>query len=128
MVCAAAMGEVMAIDEALGRALELVQEELLHNKLGLWYLSYADETKFRGAVYVLAFGPVSAVMRVQAEGINPGGEVMMVQVPKDKYPEHKYWTRLLTMEEVQAANPNDECKTIREWEAEEEEGPCQGSE
>ena len=111
----------MAIDEALGRALELVQEELLHNNLGLWYLSYASETDFLGGCYLLAFGPVSAVMRVQAEGFNPGGEVMMAQVPKDKYPLHKYWNRLLTRDEVQAANPNDECKTIREWEAEKEE-------
>jgi hypothetical protein len=110
----------MAIDETLGRALERVQEELLHNPLQLWYLSYADETNFRGGVYLLAFGPVSAAMRSRAEGLSPGGQVMMVQVPEENYPEHKYWNRLLTKEDVQAANPNDECKTIAEFEAEEE--------
>jgi len=110
----------MAIDEKLAMALKLAQDEVLNNPLRLWYLSYASETDFLGGCYLLAFGPVSAVMRVQVEGFNPGGEVMMVQVPKDKYPLHKYWNRLLTREEIQAANPNDECKSIREWEAEKE--------
>ncbi len=110
----------MAIDETLGRALELVQEELLNNPLQLWYLSYATEEKFLGGIFVLAFGPVSAVMRVQAEGLSPGGEVMMVQVPREKRPDHKYWNRLMTKEEIQAANPNDKWGTIAELEAEEE--------
>ena len=110
----------MAIDEELGRMLELVQEEVLNNPLRLWYLSYADEKNFLGACYILAFGPLSAAMRSRAEGLSPGGQVMMVEVPKEHYPEHKYWNRLLTKEDVRAANPNEECKTIAEWEAEKE--------
>lgn len=106
--------------KALQRALELVGEEVLNNPLRLWYLSYADEESFRGAFYVLAFGPMSAVMRVQALGESPGGEVLTIEVPRDKQPPHEYWNRLLTKEDVQAANPNEDCKTIEEFETEEE--------
>lgn len=108
------------MDKTLQRALELVSEEVLNNPLRLWYLSYATEEKFLGAFYVLAFGPVSAVMRVQALGTNPGGQVMTIEVPRDKQPPPEYWNRLLSREDVQAANPNDEWKTIEEFEAEEE--------
>jgi hypothetical protein len=110
----------MAVDDTLGRVLDMVQEELLHNTLQLWYLSYATEEKFLGGVFILAFGPLSAAMRSQAQGLNPGGEVMMIEVPKIKEPEYKYWNRLLTKAEIQRANPDDKWETIAELEAEEE--------
>jgi hypothetical protein len=43
-------------------------------------------------------------------------------VPDDKIPEEKYRNRLLTKAEVQEANPEDECKTLKEFEAEENNG------
>jgi hypothetical protein len=105
----------------LERILELIEEEMQH-PLHLFYLSYADDKGFRGVVYVEAHGPASAAMRANAYNLSPGGEVFIVEVPDDKLPDYKYWNRLLTKAEVQAANPDDECKTIREWEEQDNNG------
>ena len=84
-----------------------------------WYLSYAKEDGFRGAVYIQAHGPTEATYLSRHRQISPGGEVFIVSVPDDKIPDEKYRNRLLTKEEVQAANPDDECRTLAEFEAEE---------
>lgn len=46
-----------------------------------WYISFADEHSFRGAVVVHARGIEDAVARAWALGINPGGEALGLQLP-----------------------------------------------
>lgn len=106
-------------DEAFARAMEMVAMECASNPLSHWYLSYAGEDGFRGAVFLQAPGPASAVLIANIEKLSPGGEVMIVAVPPEHIPEPKFWNRLLTKEEIQEAS-GQECKTIREWEAEDE--------
>ena len=40
-----------------------------------WWLSFADETGFLGAVVTRAHGITTAIMKTHSLGINPGGEV-----------------------------------------------------
>jgi hypothetical protein len=104
-------------DEKMERARQLVADEVRTRPRGLWYLSYADEHGFRGAVYLEAHGPASAAIRSNIENLSPGGEVFIGgPVPSDCIPDRKFWNRLLTRDEVIAANPNDVCGTLAEFE------------
>jgi hypothetical protein len=74
---------------------------------GWWYLSYADETRFRGAVIVEARGFASAMQTVTLLGINPGGEVQGWQFDPAKIgalcPDPRTLAnRLLSKEELQS--------------------------
>ncbi len=106
--------------EKMERARRMVEDEVRTKPRGLWYLSYADDTKFRGGAYVEAHGPASAALRGNIEKISPGGQVLIFgPIPTDKIPERKFWNRLLTKTELQQADP-DKWMTIKEFEAEEE--------
>ena len=87
-----------------------------------WYLSYAAEEGFRGGVYIQAHGPTEATYLSRHRHLSPGGEVLILMVPAEHLPEEKYRNRLLTKDEVQAANPDERCGTIKELEAEENNG------
>lgn len=104
--------------EKFQRMLLMVERES-KNPLGLWYLSYADEDHFRGAVYIEAHGPASAAMRANAVNLSPGGEVFILgPIPEDKWPDRKFWNRMLDKEDVRAANPDDRCGTLAEFKEE----------
>lgn len=90
--------------------------------LGWWYLSYADEAGFRGGVYLQAHGPMEATYLSRHRHLSPGGQVFILKVPTQFVPAEQFCNRLLTKEEVQAANPNDRCATVGEFEAEENNG------
>lgn len=62
-------------------------EEITANDLGLWWLSFADETGFKGVVIVEAYGFTDALFKTNALGINPGGEVRGDRVDPDFIPE-----------------------------------------
>jgi hypothetical protein len=47
----------------------------------LWYLSFASETEFLGATVIEADSGMEAWTKATLRGLNPGGEVMMLQVP-----------------------------------------------
>jgi hypothetical protein len=47
----------------------------------LFWLSYADDNGFRGAIIIDAESDLDAVARTHRLGISPGGQVMMVRVP-----------------------------------------------
>ena len=106
-------------DELRNRVNKLLAEER-KNPLQWWYLSYANETSFIGAVYIQAHGPTEAAYLSRRRNISPGGELYICPVPSDaKLPEPHYLNRLLTKQEVQDANPGEVCMTIAEFEAEE---------
>jgi hypothetical protein len=107
-------------DEFMERVLELLAQER-RDPMRWWYLSYATEEGFLGAVYIEAHGPVEAAFFSNKRKISPGGEVFMAQVPNGKLPEERFRNRLLTRDEVIAANPSEDVKTIAEFEAEEKE-------
>lgn len=48
-----------------------------------WWLSFADDTGFRGGVMTRARGVVSAIQKTHRLGINPGGEVASTQLPDE---------------------------------------------
>ena len=112
----------MTDEEKFERAMKMVEDEVLENPLSLWYLSYADEDNFRGAIYLEAHGPASAAMKASIGKLSPGGEVLILgPVPEDKQPDRKFWNRVLKKEELHQANPGDEFLTLDELEAEENE-------
>lgn len=47
------------------------------------YLSFADADGFRGGCVVEAKGIIGAVARCNVLGINPGGEVMLADIPDE---------------------------------------------
>ena len=85
----------------------------------MWYLSYADEYGFRGGLYIEAHGPAEATYLSNHRGYSPGGEVITIgPLPADHTPDRRFFNRLLTKEEIQQANPDDEFKELGEFEAE----------
>jgi len=95
------------------RISELLEQESTHPEVWL-YLSFADKT-FLGAVILKARGVTHAVNACWQKQINPGGEVLCFEIPKDKVPPEKYQNRLLTLQEIREFWPTS--KSIREWEA-----------
>lgn len=67
----------------------------------LFYLSYASETEFLGAIIIETRGMTTAMMETHALGINPGGECMGIEIPPENYPPKECWNRLLSREEVE---------------------------
>ena len=77
----------MTPDEIRQRASMLHAQEIAANDLGLWWLSFADESGFKGVVIVEAFGFTDALSRSHALGVNPGGEVQGSRITPDGIPE-----------------------------------------
>lgn len=68
---------------------------------GAFWLSFADDDGFRGAVIVHAEDFMTAVMECNLRGINPHGECQGMEVPPEaaaKIPD-KWKNRILTREE-----------------------------
>lgn len=91
--------------------IETRRELLILSELPLpktwWYMSFADPdlpkgSQFLGGAIVKAQGVATAHIEVNRLGINPGGEVMFMQVPPDVQVNEDYVNRLLTREEVES--------------------------
>jgi hypothetical protein len=76
----------------------MTAEELKQPK-ALFYMSFADNG-FLGAVVVEAHGPVTAMRKSHRLGINPGGQVLTIQVPDHVTVPKEAMNRLLTKEQV----------------------------
>lgn len=98
--------EVFVETARKARILELTASELSDpDNKGVYYLSFADETGFLGAVFIEAHGIVTATEKAHELGINPGGEVACwgpVPPPVDEG-----MNRLLSKEEVSTIPPKD---------------------
>ncbi len=67
----------------------------------LFYMSFADDDSFRGAVITHAENEIAACLKTHQMNINPGGEILFVDAsgsPLEAMPQ--WWDRLLTREEV----------------------------
>lgn len=62
------------------RRAQLLTDEL-SQPLRWFYLSFADDDGFRGAIIVNARGEMHAVQRCHDLGINPGGQVAIFDIP-----------------------------------------------
>ena len=110
----------MRQDDFRKRINKLLAEER-KNPLEWWYLSYATENGFLGAVYIEAHGQTEAAYLSNRRGHSPGGEVFIIgPVPREHIPPPSFCNRLLNKAEIQEANPGDKCGSIAEFEAEEE--------
>jgi hypothetical protein len=78
-----------------------------------WYLSFADASGFRGAVVVQSRGKLGALTRTHELGINPGGEVLSIDLPEDVTVPAQAANRLLSREEVERIF--GESKTLGEY-------------
>lgn len=86
--------------EAFEARLKQLLSEEASQPLGWWYLSYADETKFRGGIIIAAHGFTGAAYMANILKFSPGGQVTGVPVPPGKLPPEWYRNRLLTLEEL----------------------------
>jgi hypothetical protein len=68
------MGLKPGSPEWQARVMRIALEEVAQPE-AFWYLSFAGETEFLGAVVVKARGFMLALMRANELGINPGGQV-----------------------------------------------------
>ena len=66
-----------------------------------WYLSFATEDEFLGAVIVDADNVIDATIKAHTLGINPGGEVLGYNITNAPVDVSKYMDRLLTLEEAE---------------------------
>lgn len=104
----------------IDRISEVLTEEL--QTVERWhYLSFAEDRQdgFLGAVVIKAYGIADAILRCHNQSINPGGQVMAVEMPDDvvaQVPE-SHRNRLLSKKELQEIWPD--AKSIREHEEEE---------
>jgi hypothetical protein len=64
-----------------------------------WYLSFANDEKFLGAVCVYGMGDKMMLMTLGSLNLNPGGEVVMHTIPEG--PPKKWRGRLLSKEEIE---------------------------
>ena len=71
-----------------------------HDPAGWWWLSFADETGFRGVVITHAANFMAAHLAVTMLGLNPGGEVRGFPYPAGEVPEPGDVGRLLTREDM----------------------------
>ena len=62
---------------------EIIADEIKKSggKTKIYYLSFVGDDGFRGALWTRAVGPMSAIKRSHVLGINPGGEVMIAEIP-----------------------------------------------
>lgn len=89
----------MKQEEFDARLKQLLAEEA-SQPLGWWYLSYADEEKFRGGVIIAAHGFTGAAYMANILKFSPGGQVTGLPIPPEELPAQKYRNRLLTLAEL----------------------------
>lgn len=106
----------MKADPLFDRVATLLSEELDH-LMQYFYPSFAGAT-FNGAVVIKAHGPTDALFKVNALKQSSGGEVLCVPIPEDKTPNSRFCDRLLAKPEI-AEMWGEPCKTIREWDEDE---------
>jgi len=84
------------------RVNDLARAEL-NQPLRPYYMSFADEEGFRGAVIVEARGPVTALAIANILGINPGGQVVTIEIPPGSpmLSTPEAWNRLLSRQDVE---------------------------
>jgi hypothetical protein len=87
------------IIDRIERMAALVEEEQ-GRPVRWWYLSFATEESAK-AVMVKACGFATAYMTCNFLGINPGGQVMGLEIPDEMAPSAKYIYRVLTKQEVE---------------------------
>lgn len=89
---------MMRDEEAINKRMgDMYAAELAAHDLGMWWLSFADASGFKGVVIVEAYGFTDALRRSHDAGINPGGEVQGLRVDPmpDDFPAEKL-NRLLS--------------------------------
>lgn len=91
---------------ALEKMLELAKKEVEDNNNGWWWLSFADDDGFKGALLIFAPGFHSAMGIAHLTGLNPGGQVQGLELPRGTPTTDQlmfdYSGRLLTAEECAA--------------------------
>lgn len=84
----------------------------------VFYLSFVAEPEdvFLGVVITEARDMLDAVKKTHHLKINPGGQVLFVEVPPEEIPERRYFDRLLQKKDINEIWPD--AKSIREYEEE----------
>jgi hypothetical protein len=82
------------------RRAQLLTDEL-GQPLRWFYLSFADDDGFHGAVIVEARGEAHALQQCHRLGINPGGQVALFAVPEDAPLPDAAKNRLLSKEDLE---------------------------
>lgn len=78
---------MMTNEERVRRIKQRLADELAKADSGMWWLSFADASGFKGVVIVEAYGFTDALQRSHDAGINPGGEVQASRVDPSTIPE-----------------------------------------
>lgn len=90
---------------ALRRIDGLLSKEAETEKLGYWWISFADEKGFRGVIITEAVGFMTALQKTHRLGISPGGQVRGIPVPADadvKFFDKKHHDKVLSKEYISA--------------------------
>lgn len=82
------------------RVLELKKKENEENKELLLYLSFEDEYTWKGGIIVKACGMLHALDIINQLDINPGGQVVCIELRSDISVNQKDFNRLLNKRDV----------------------------
>ena len=91
--------------EFVKRTARIIEQERKGKETWL-YISFADESGFRGAVITQAYGVVDASLKCHRLGINPGGEMAVWDIDEDKLPPPECRDTLLTKKQVKMIWPD----------------------
>lgn len=80
----------------------MVNEESSRFEEKDFYISFATDTEFLGAVIVRALGTATALAVSHALGINPGGGAAIIEIPGHVTIDGKWRDRLLSREDIAA--------------------------
>lgn len=72
--------------------------------MNYWYISFAETKKFLGGAVVSANTPDQALS--SCKEFDPGGSVLICEIPSDEVPSLTYHNRLLTLEEIREFWPD----------------------
>ena len=70
------------------------------------HLSFADDDGFKGAVVLMADTAESAYKRATVMKLNPGGEVLGVELGFDKLPPKEFRNKLLSLADLKSFWPD----------------------
>src|SRR5258707_14820776 len=95
------MADGMSKEQFRRRVMEVLSEEMACEERW-YYLSFASDRGFLGAVIIRAHGITDAMMRCNARGINPGGEIRAMPIPDDAPLPTEHCNKLLSLADLEA--------------------------
>lgn len=91
----------MDANKLADRVTELLKEDSENDLLHWWWLSFADESGFKGALVIKARGFTEALLIANLTNLNPQGEVKGAELPIDAVIPEEWKNKLISKAEIE---------------------------